>query len=274
LKRNESILVYSVTGLLVVILLVAILFGNEQAARAGEASRTAKMTLEELDEVADGSSADDASTRNPMSGPSAPAAGAGDAPVGTAAAGTPPEGVAPLVTKSTDAAGGAEPPAKAESEAAVDPALQVLALFGQSRRDGSYRVVTARGGDSFSSLVHRWCAGLDRMEEAEKLNEDVDLRAIKANQQLWLPWVDDAVVLEAHQRRQKTSVKETAVVERARSDSLTYVVRDGDKLWDIAVRQVGVGKAHDFIKRVQALNPEILRDPDRIRAGKTILLPR
>ena len=35
MKRNETVLVYGVTGLLVVILLVAVLFGNDGTSNAG-----------------------------------------------------------------------------------------------------------------------------------------------------------------------------------------------------------------------------------------------
>ena len=45
-------------------------------------------------------------------------------------------------------------------------------------------------------------------------------------------------------------------------------------LWNIAVARVGASKANKFIEAVRDLNPELRADPNRLVAGKTILLPR
>jgi hypothetical protein len=290
MKRNESILVYSVTGLLVVILAVAILFGNEQGVQAHTSARGAKP----LGEIApsevstEGAVADQGSLPEAVADGAQPSNGAGPAgqegagaiPKPAPAADTPSDHTA--ATAAPDASQGppisvplnASSPAPAVTEPATDLATQVLMWLGDSKRDGRYRVVTVRKGDTFSELVQRWCGGLEQLEIAESLNEELNLQRLEQGTKVVLPWVEDATLVAAHVARKSKQEAEVKVVTDARDKGLAYVVKSGDKLWNIATARVGQKNAAKFIEEVKALNPELMADPGKLVAGKTIILPR
>lgn len=288
MKRNETILVYSVTGLLVVILGVAIAFGDGgvQASTSGD--------LKTLAELQDAAPADGGGARvgaMPTDG-TAPASAANE---GVGGGTVPP--VLPVVDPGAEAAlnVGASPPP------VTDAATRALVLLGESSRDRAYRVVSVRHGDTFSQIVQRWCGSLDQMDVAASLNEEFDLGRLEPGTRLYLPWVDDEVLLTALERRKTGAVPAgTATPGRAltgqgstgqastappstgqgstRTASLgggeEYKVKSGDMLWNIAVARVGASKANKFIEAVRDLNPDLRADPNRLVAGKTILLPR
>lgn len=292
MKRNESILVYSVTGLLVVILAVAILFGNEHGAQA----QTARA--KPLDELAGVNTAGD-------DGGSVPSPGSGSQP-GSAPEPTASPAVTPATGRPAEQATGSEPvpatdgktgvpaaappatgadlPVSAALNAPVKPpaavpetsdlATQALMWLGDSKRDGQYRVVTVRKGDTFSELVQRWCGGLDQLEIAESLNEELNLRRLEQGTKVLLPWVDDAKLVAAHIARKQKQEADVKVVTEARGKGVEHVVKPGDKLWNIAVAAVGQKNAAKFIEEVKALNPELMADPSKLVVGKTIILPR
>lgn len=291
MKRNESILVYSVTGLLVVILAVAILFGNERGAQAkGQSQSHALDDLTDPVVSAPGSDSGEASTENaPTNGASEllADAGQGSGPEGTPAKAPPAGGVdpaadageqppasVPLRTSPPSSDPSTDPAIGPPSPAADDPATQALVLLGDSKRDGDYRIVTVRHNDTFSELVQRWCGSLDQLEVAESLNEEVDLARLAPGSRVCLPWVDDAELVAAHLARKSKQETATKTIAQARAQGQDYVVKPGDSLWGIAVRQVGAKRAPKFVDEIKALNPELLANPNSVQAGKTIVLPK
>jgi hypothetical protein len=157
---------------------------------------------------------------------------------------------------------------------AADPASQALLLLGDSKRDGRYRIVTVRRDDTFSALVQRWCGSLDQLEVAESLNEELNLQRLEPGTPVCLPWVDDAELVAKHLARKQKQQEGSKVLTEARDKGIEWVVKPGDKLWNIAVARVGAKNAAKFIDEVKALNPELLADPSKLTVGKTILLPR
>ena len=279
MKPNESILVYSVTGLLVVILAVAILFGNEQGAQAQTQARG--KALDELVGV-NAASAPDRGTAETRLTPGGNAAGEGATPAkgpdlglvqpeapapGNAA--SPPDN-APSVVPMTPLA--MQSPVTQQPE--PDLATQALMWLGDSKRDGDYRIVMVRKDDTFSELVQRWCGNLDQLEIAESLNEELNLRRLEPSTKVCLPWVDDAKLVAAHVARKQKQETEVKVVTEARNKGLDYRVKAGDKLWNIAAARVGQKNANQFIEEVKALNPALMADPSKLVVGTTIILPR
>ena len=297
MKRNESILVYSVTGLLVVILAVAILFGNENNARAHESGKGFD-DLESLSASADkgaGVGAADKPADGKGAAPEAddelvtpPTKAGGANPPPPEAAGAKSEVPAGAGQPAPEAAGAAKadaekPPAPLVAVPLVTPgikpaadtesATQALVLLGDSKRDGQYRIVTVRRGDTFSELVQRWCGSLESLPLAESLNEEANLGNLKEGTKLCMPWVEDATLVAAHHARRTKVESETKVLSEARASGRTHTIKAGDKLWNIAVAQVGQKDAAKYIERIKALNSELLAHPDRLVVGKTILLP-
>ncbi len=274
MKQNESILVYSVTGLLVVILAVAILFGNEQGVQAQTQARGKALdeligvnaAPEETRPTPDGNAADGGAT--PVKGPD----------LGSAKPEAPTPGNAALPPDNAPDFGPLSAPLAMQSPVTPVPepdlATQALMWLGDSKRDGSYRIVTVRKDDTFSELVQRWCGSLDQLEIAESLNEELNLRRLEPSTKVCLPWVDDATLVAAHVSRKQKQESEVKVVTDARNKGLTYLVKSGDKLWNIAAARVGQKNATQFIEEVKALNPDLMADPSKLVVGKTIILPR
>lgn len=259
MKRNESILVYSVTGLLVVILLVAVVFGNGNPADAKAPDGGRKVVaLDDLDGMTRGArTAEDGHEPGDGGEATNPGAESGNGD----GAGV----VVPLVSNGS----GAQAQPAVEPAPAPAPELEL----GASERQGDYRVVTVTSGDTFSSLVQHWCGSLDRLAEAEALNETANLSRLKVGTRLWLPWVDDAALVEAIHARTRSVQEPERPLLNAQQAAATYTIKAGDKLWDIAVARVGANKARQFIDAVVALNPTVLRDPDRLKPGQEIRLP-
>ncbi|MEZ5963841.1 MAG: LysM peptidoglycan-binding domain-containing protein [Planctomycetota bacterium] len=289
MKRNETILVYSVTGLLVVILAVAILFGNERGAEAR--AQPGGQSLDDLTGIgiagvasasdSDGEPVDageqpDAATANagPQPGPAATAPTGAEAapvraelqPVADASAAQAPERLDVPLAMGT--------PKQEPATPVDDPAMRALVLLGDSKREGDYRLVTVRHNDTFSELVQRWCGDLVQLEVAESLNEEVNLARLEPGSRVCLPWVDDAVLIAAHEARKTKQEEAMRVVAEARNKGQDYVVKPGDSLWSIAVRHVGAKGASKFIDQAKALNADLMANPDRLPVGKTIILPK
>lgn len=199
MKQNEKFLVYAVTGFLVVILAVAILFGKEQPRRLPNdptATPTAAVAPPSLEDV--------------LNRRSAPAPEVVPAPaVEPTANGSAPAGGTPAVpAPAPGAVDGAAVPAAAVGDQPLSANVQLLpptaaALvtekLGLSRRDREYRVVRARAGDSLGALVQKWCGATgDYLELAKGLNEE--LTTLRVGQEIWLPWIDDEALLAAYER--------------------------------------------------------------------------
>lgn len=183
MKQNEKILVYAVTGFLAVILAVAILFGKE----------TPRQVPDVQGDTAQGPSLEEVLNRRAAVTPEVEAAKdpaakpAGETPAGGGTA--------------TPAVGG-QPLAANVQLAPPTPAALVTEKIGLSRRDDSmgrpWRVVRAQKGDTLGTLVQKWCGSLDYLEEARGINETLEV--LKIGSDVYLPWVEDEVLLAAWEK--------------------------------------------------------------------------
>ena len=270
MKRNESVLVYGVTGLLLVILVVAVVFGNE--------GRDAPIS--DLDSGAVAKAGADLMEGADPAGPSA----------------ADPSGV-PSIAELMGQVDGEFDPIEGEGEVQVGEVPLSLTvkrslspILGENRVDTTsgqpFRVVTVRYGDTFSGLLMRWCV-TDREDEALALNEELDFDRLRPGLEVYLPFVDDETVLEAYDRRQSEMVAAAAeavsrprqaapvatpAVPAATRTSRRHVVKPGESLWVIAVREVGARRAKAYIQDIMQANPQ-LSDPERIRAQTKLVLP-
>ncbi|MFK7742908.1 MAG: LysM peptidoglycan-binding domain-containing protein [Planctomycetota bacterium] len=189
MKQNERLLVYAVTGFLALILIIAVVFGSEPANAGGSGAAGA-------------------------GGTGAVGTGAGGN-AANAGGGNQPRGLDELLGRyGVDSDGGNSPASskttRLPSPNALDPrsedrsvteqplraklpvadAVLVERTLGQSRRERMVRWVPVRRGDSWTSLVLRWCgksAGF--IDEARQLNEETS--QLREGSEVMVPWVDD-----------------------------------------------------------------------------------
>ncbi|MHC4077704.1 MAG: LysM peptidoglycan-binding domain-containing protein [Planctomycetota bacterium] len=280
MRRNETVLVYAVTGLLIVILGIAVIFG-EESARASKSGESAKVDGERRDGqgLLEETNAEDLgmtpAAKVPAGEEEKPPAG--EPTVDPTVKPTVDPAVDPAVKTSDAVAGDLKQPITSDVTEddpggpvpLVTPTVhdRVIRVLGTSKRDGQYRIVTARQDDRLSTLVERWCGGLDALPTVEALNEDLKAgKPIPGGRQVLVPWTDDEVLLEAlKERRQKA-----AEIERKQGE--LYTLKRGESLWKIAVNKVGSRKAPAYIQAIVKRNPE-LEDPDTVREGQKIRLP-
>lgn len=271
MKRNEKILVYAVTGFLMVILGVAILFGNkERSARPDRTEETAGRGAVSLQDL----------LRERIEGGRKPASGEegselpGDSPGKTGSEARDRPGADEQVGQSSETggeAGGKDVSGVPLVAQPQTPVEQVSARFGPSRRERDFRIVTVQSGDSFRALVQKWCGSVaEYVEAAERLNETVASRPLKPGQELVLPWVDEEVLLEAWQARSQG--EPVAVETPAGEDVRLYTVQKGDSIWGIAAREVEARSVPAYIEKVKSLNPQI-NNLDLLRVGQELRLP-
>ncbi len=291
MKRSETVLVYGVTALLLVILGIAVIFGNEpvgpgpEVQLAGSLPGSAATTNglgpsgDILDQLAD--KPEDGTDPSGAASPGGEGSGAGELgasdPSAAGAAGTGP------AAGWEEAAG--QPGVPLRTVHAVLGASEVVDQFGTNQ----YRVVEVRSGQTFSELVQNWCGDLRQLDLARALNEDVDLDRLQQGQKLWLPLVADEVLLQAwtdrlEARRERLTdgrdlrrpaaagtapgVTPPVATGAAQRD---HVVKSGESLWTIAVREVGARRAKAYIDEIVALNN--LSDPDRLKVDAKLALP-
>ena len=298
MKQNEKILVFAVTGFLVVILLVAIIFGKD-GPRVEEPQGGGSTLVRSLEDVLNDRAGNGVATRNPgedkRMGSDAELAGDPDTAGLAAVDGDGSAGLsalpAPTDHVEADLVIGV-PLAAMVPLLPPTPASLVTEKLGLSRREHDYRLVRARSGDSLGSLVQTWCGSTDPyLDDAHGLNEE--LSVLRIGQEVVLPWVDDEVILAAYERRQ-TVVRPADFVAvaadvRATSPggvapalspvratpvavpSRKYKVQPGDSLWKIAERLVGRRAVPAYLKKVRSLNPGL--DVDRLKVGQLVLLP-
>jgi phage tail protein X len=195
MKQNEKILVYAVTGFLVVILMLAVLLGTGDGKRGAGAGGSggsssgkdvAALSLEDLLGNSVGGNPVGGNTVGNAAGErKGTGAGHGDADQ-TAANGDPAAAQAagdkPLLTNVQ-----LLPPTAAS---------MVTEKLGLSRRDRDYRIVRVQPKDTLSTLVQKWCGKTDGyLEMAQGLNEE--LGTLHTGQEINLPWIDDEVLLAA-----------------------------------------------------------------------------
>lgn len=68
----------------------------------------------------------------------------------------------------------------------------------------------------------------------------------------------------------KTETKAVETPEKAATGDAFYTIKDGETLWSIAVDQLGDGER---FRDILAVNPDLQRNPDLLRAGQEIRLP-
>lgn len=176
----------------------------------------------------------------------------------------------------------------------IKPELTVASLFGPSRveeveGDVRYRVVRVVKGDVMSKLVQRWCGSKDQYwDEVLALNEQLDVNRLPIGTEVWLPYLEDAMLIESHANRGldkivpasvqsitgqvSAGVIPAAMPTSSRRSGSEYVLQPGESLWVIAVRRVSPRRAKAYIDEILELNPRIT-DPGRVRSGMKILLP-
>ena len=276
MKRSESILVWAVTAIVGVIVLVAVIFGRTDAV-VGDGGKSANggQPLENL--IAGGGAV------FTEGGPAEPGAGGSGEP-GAGDAGSAKGDGKPVAAA---AAAGTGEPIDADLRARVPDLRTVLGEFRlEGQPDGErYRVVAVRYGDSFGSLVQRWTGSLDRKDEVRALNEGLVPEQIRAGEEIWFPWVDEQLLVDAAEQRRPGGVPSApaglaANLDPSRSGGSTtpasgdwYKVKSGESLWKIAADRVGQGKAQAYIDEILRLNPTIV-DPARVRADDRVLMPR
>jgi nucleoid-associated protein YgaU len=71
----------------------------------------------------------------------------------------------------------------------------------------------------------------------------------------------------------RTEPRETAVRETTTatpSNSVEYVVKDGDRLWKIAREQCG---SPSFVAQIKEMNKDVLKGSDDLKIGMKLKLP-
>lgn len=252
MKRNESVLVYGVTGLLLVILLVAVIFG-EQPANAGEPK--AGPNLAQLPSVTP-ALGDDGVTGDPKANDP----NAKDDPAGAKTDQTdqekPTEPVSLTTTVST--------PISAEKRLENE--------FGTSSKVDGYRMVQAWHGDTLKKVVTRWCGSENHMPVVETLNETVNDHTLTKGQKIMVPWVEAEVLLAAEAARAARRADSRKKIRDVKGN--LYVLRKGDSLWKVAkARGVPNNQIPAWLQKFKTINPEIT-DLGLLVEGQKILLPK
>lgn len=280
MKRNESVLVYSVTGLLLVILGIAVLFGDGGPTPSTPTPESTGVAMQPIvpatdpvlekflrpvdePEVAPQDAA-------PISPPADEAAGDGAAPQGPAPA---------------EGATGTKPvPLNAGSPMEAMLRSVGVSAIGETERQGDYRRVRVRSGDDLGRILQTWGAAEQR-DLVLTINEEIARRPdrLRVGEWIVLPWVDDSVVLERYLQKLAEGKDPAAPMRGAHpagqpettpaapADGTWYTIRAGDKLWTIASARVTTRRASEYVERIVAANPGL--DPGRIREGQKILLP-
>jgi hypothetical protein len=236
MKQNEKVLVYLVTGLLVAILGIAVMFGSDAGRSPRNTSAPPDAGKPDAGKTGAGKTGAGSSASQPAAGTSGRGSegrgSEGQAPAADPAAKAPaledilrrelPGRSEPQVGSGTEpkpAVGGAPAGSGTAAESVLGvpapaalvreqplvlapptPASAVRDKLGRSERERDYRHVWASRGDTLSSLVLKWCGSVDEyLEVAQSLNEE--LVVLKAGQRVTLPWVDDGVVLAAFEAR-------------------------------------------------------------------------
>jgi phage tail protein X len=291
MKQNERLLVYAVTGFLALILVIAVLFGNDPVNAANKQEKMSKGLNEILQ------------TKDPVG------------QVGTDKTGDNKTGDNKTAS---DPAGQAAPREVEQQPLIAKPVLAsavVERAFGVSRRDRFVRFVRVKRGDAFETLVRRWCGSTDGfLEEAYGLNENLrDMKVLRAGAEVAVPWVDDEVlvaILEAQGPRTMVSTNsfgpeaapentpagvptptngglrtpsfgvpgtgpgvgdaKVAAVGSAAASAVTYKVKPNDSLWRIAAKRCAKNQVPRVVREIEALNPGL---PDPLPVGYELKLP-
>lgn len=282
MKRNETILVYAVTVMLLVILLVAVVFGESKPANASNKSGNEKQMAglpgtEFVDPVGKKEQADPAKTDGTEAGQKTPKAGS---PAGKGTGETvDTKGHNPIID--TEPVDPKKDPINKKagpvdlSAVVVPAAKQIEQLLGTSTKMGAeYRKVKGRRGDTLRKIVARWCGdATTHLADVEALNETLIDRTCTGKEEVVVPWVDDEVLLAAMKQpaAPEKKAKQPVVVS---SNSKLYTLKKGDSLWALAKSRVGENRfVPAWIERFKQLNPEIT-DPSVLVAGQRVKVPK
>lgn len=273
MKQNEKVLVYAVTGFLVVILGVAVVFGKDGKAPVQEPKVEPTKSLTQLLEQ-------DGLIKSDKTGP-----------VDASVAGNTGVPLPADITKGPGKPLNAPPPPTAADELRL--------ALGPSHRDRDYRIVRCKRGDTLGKLVVTWCGNIDQLDVAKGLNERWE--NLKPGEDVVLPWVEDERVLagwrtdhpladsgvgEALANARVGDVEKPKTdkdkadkgergekkVEPVAKGTRVYKLKAGESLWKVAEREVGRGGASAFIEQVKELNPKI-SSFDKLREGTELRIP-
>jgi nucleoid-associated protein YgaU len=276
MKRNESVLVYSVTGLLLVILVIAVLFGDGKP--SGPRSEPPRDEVARRDPALGAGTSLDPVLEDLMRPPTpeSPATDAG----GDAAGGTPVDAGTEAAADATNGPPNPAPSVPLDTAGGMAAVLKTLgvAALGENERQGDYRRVRVKAGDELGRLVQLWC-GADQMQLVLGINEKLaaNPNALRPGDWIVVPWLDDQKVIDGYLARSADSMPAPATVAATpkvtpeAADGTWYTIQQGDKLWTIAAAKVTQRRASAYVERIVAANPGL--DPARIRVGQKILLP-
>lgn len=226
----------------------------------------------------------------PSSTPAPPAGGAGPAmgnpyasrPSGPARAPSAEELSSALRRESTRPAGGYLNPQELASalgrgasgmESVARPAIAAAAPTAGSRSApapapaAATRDYTIRSGDSLERIARRELGDASAVDRIASLNGLSKPYTIYAGRSLKLPVVDTVATSAPAPRTAPTAAAPAPVATEGRT---AYTVRPGDSLSVVLERAFGTYKRS--LPIVKSLNPGL--DPNRIRVGMTIVLPR
>jgi hypothetical protein len=277
MKRNEAVLVYAVTGVLLFILAIAVVFGGEPAGAAPGERGVGKSAAASLPGVTQALMNPEAKVGAGASEPGVAGPGAADpgaADPGAADPGAADPGPADPGRVGAEPPVGVVPPAAeiphegpaALSRPVVIPDAALENAFGTSERRGEYRLVKSWAGASLRQVVERWCGSVAQIDEVVAVNETVGPRPAPRTEIL-VPWVDAAKLLQAKQRRD---------AERQQADYLKgelYALKRGDSLWKVAAQRVANNQVPAWLEKFKKLNPEIT-NLSALVEGQKVRLPR
>jgi hypothetical protein len=256
MKRNESYLVYPVTGLLLVVLLIAVIVGGPPT-----------------DEL--GTEGDGLVGQNTEPGV---AQDLFDPPPGLDS-----ENGLEVGTEDGESETGELTAAHVPLMATVPTAEVALErVLGTSTRDGDYRLVLASRGATLESIAEIWAGGAENLSKLETLNEQLVGDQLREGQQVLVPWVDASVLIVANEVRQDREVA-AAAEEQIRSSAAArgerrvlgelYTVLKGESLWVIASKRgVSPNQIPGWINEFRRLNGDV-GDVDALTPGQRVRLP-
>lgn len=260
MKRNETVLVYAVTGLLLGILLVAVVFGS-QPTQDVDPDREKTAQSQGVTPALMGAEQDDPDSKTGDEVPDGavdPDAGGpgstGDGSIGDGERDSP----------RTPATGAPTPVAL--NNAIVLPDKLLEDAYGTSAREGDYRVVTGWQGATLAGVLERWTGSRDALTEIQTLNESISER-IAQGDQILVPWVEADTILAA--KKTRDALHKQANWQKGEP----YVLKKGDSLWKVASKRVATNLIPAWLERFKTLNPEI-ENLGALVEGQKVRLPR